>query len=279
MIKMRKSILLKQGSMGAVLAVIGVIFLLPFIYMLSTSFSRQANIALPYPPQLIPEDFSFFNYIVMLKSFSVGLYYFNSGIVTSSVVGGVLLISSLAGYAIAKGSFRGKYFIFLLILATMMVPFQIIVVPLYILMLKIKLYDTRLALILPVMANGYSIFLMIQYMKSIPDELLDAARIDGCNEFKIMWQIVLPLCKPVLAALAVLNFLWNWNSFLWPLIALEDMNKFTIPIGIAFYQQQFSVYYGTMMAAATVAIIPVLILFVLVQRYVVRGIALTGLKL
>jgi len=276
---MRKSILLKQGSMGAVLAVIGVIFLLPFIYMLSTSFSRQANIALPYPPQLFPEDFSFFNYIVMLKSFSVGLYYFNSGIVTSSVVGGVLLISSLAGYAIAKGSFRGKYFIFLLILATMMVPFQIIVVPLYILMLKIKLYDTRLALILPVMANGYSIFLMIQYMKSIPDELLDAARIDGCNEFKIMWQIVLPLCKPVLAALAVLNFLWNWNSFLWPLIALEDMNKFTIPIGIAFYQQQFSVYYGTMMAAATVAIIPVLILFVLVQRYVVRGIALTGLKL
>ncbi|GAH19845.1 unnamed protein product, partial [marine sediment metagenome] len=225
------------------------------------------------------EDFSFFNYIVMLKSFSVGLYYFNSGIVTSSVVGGVLLISSLAGYAIAKGSFRGKYFIFLLILATMMVPFQIIVVPLYILMLKIKLYDTRLALILPVMANGYSIFLMIQYMKSIPDELLDAARIDGCNELKIMWQIVLPLCKPVLAALAVLNFLWNWNSFLWPLIALEDMNKFTIPIGIAFYQQQFSVYYGTMMAAATVAIIPVLILFVLVQRYVVRGIALTGLKL
>jgi len=120
---------------------------------------------------------------------------------------------------------------------------------------------------------------MIQYMKSIPDELLDAARIDGCNEFKIMWQIVLPLCKPVLAALAVLNFLWNWNSFLWPLIALEDMNKFTIPIGIAFYQQQFSVYYGTMMAAATVAIIPVLILFVFVQRYVVRGIALTGLKL
>ena len=276
---MRKSILLKQGSMGAVLAVIGVIFLLPFIYMLSTSFSRQANIALPYPPQLFPEDFSFFNYIVMLKSFSVGLYYFNSGIVTSSVVGGVLLISSLAGYAIAKGSFRGKYFIFLLILATMMVPFQIIIVPLYILMLKIKLYDTRLALILPVMANGYSIFLMIQYMKSIPDELLDAARIDGCNEFKIMWQIVLPLCKPVLAALAVLNFLWNWNSFLWPLIALEDMNKFTIPIGIAFYQQQFTAYYGTMMAAATVAIIPVLILFVLVQRYVVRGIALTGLKL
>lgn len=276
---MRKSILLKQGSMGAVLAVIGIIFLLPFIYMLSTSFSRQANITLPYPPQLIPEDFSFFNYIVMLKSFSVGLYYFNSGIVTSSVVGGVLLISSLAGYAIAKGSFRGKYFIFLLILATMMVPFQIIVVPLYILMLKIKLYDTRLALILPVMANGYSIFLMIQYMKSIPDELLDAARIDGCNEFKIMWQIVLPLCKPVLAALAVLNFLWNWNSFLWPLIALEDMNKFTIPIGIAFYQQQFTAYYGTMMAAATVAIIPVLILFILVQRYVVRGIALTGLKL
>lgn len=126
------------------------------------------------------------------------------------------MISSLAGYAIAKGSFRGKYFIFLLILATMMVPFQIIVVP---------------------------------------------------------------LCKPVLAALAVLNFLWNWNSFLWPLIALEDMNKFTIPIGIAFYQQQFTAYYGTMMAAATVAIIPVLILFVLVQRYVVRGIALTGLKL
>ena len=218
---MRKSVLLKQGSMGAVLAVIGVIFLLPFIYMLSTSFSRQANIALPYPPQLIPEDFSFFNYIVMLKSFSVGLYYFNSGIVTSSVVGGVLLISCLAGYAIAKGSFRGKYFIFLLILATMMVPFQIIVIPLYILMLKIKLYDTRLALILPVMANGYSIFLMIQYMKSIPDELLDAARIDGCNEFKIMWQIVLPLCKPVLAALAVLNFLWNWNSFLWPLMHLK----------------------------------------------------------
>lgn len=261
------------------LAIVGLTFLLPFIYMLSTSFSRQANIALPYPPQLIPEDFSLFNYAIMLKSFSVGLYYFNSGIVAASVVGGVLLVSSLAGYAIAKGSFRGKYFIFMLVLATMMVPLQVIVVPLYILVLKIKLYNTRLALILPVIANGYSIFLMIQYMKSIPDELLDAARIDGCNEFKIMWQIVLPLCKPVLAALAVLNFLWNWNSFLWPLIALEDMNKFTIPIGIAFYQQQFSAYYGAMMAAATVAIFPVLVLFAFVQRYVVRGITLTGLKL
>lgn len=257
---------------------LGLVMMVPFIWMISTSFEKTANIMIPYPPRLLPETFSTFNYKIAIKSLNIFLLFSNSGIVSIASVAIQLLIASLAAYAFAKGSFPGKNVLFLAVLATLMIPIEATLIPMYFLMRALRLYDTLWALIVPHLCSAFAVFFIVQYMKTIPDDLLDAGRIDGCSELRLYWQIAIPLCKPALATVTFLTFLASWNSLIWPLIMITDPQKYTMPIGLAFFQMQFSSAVGMMMSGVTISLIPLLVIYCLLQKYIIRGIAITGLK-
>ena len=267
-----------QALLVVVLSLGALAMLVPFIWMLATSLSRGANIAMPRIPRLWPSDPSLFNYDVAVRNLPVLRYYWNSLVVTTSATLGLLLFSSMAGYAFAKGRFLGKSLLFLMLLTTLMIPFEIRMIPMYLLMRDLGLNDTLLALILPFVAGGFGTFLMRQYITSIPSELVDAARVDGANEFTIYWRIILPLCGPVMAALAVLSALWRWNDVLWPLLVLSDKTLYTVTLGLAVASRSTGTYTGLALAQTSLAVVPIVILYLLLQRYIVRGIMLSGLK-
>jgi ABC-type glycerol-3-phosphate transport system permease component len=261
-----------------VLIIGAVLMLLPFLWMLGTSFSRSANATMPRLPRLWPADPSLFNYQVAVTNLPMFRYYINSFIVTTLTTLGYLFFCSLAGYTFAKGRFPGKTVLFIALLTTMMIPFEIRMIPLYFIMRTLRLTDTLAALILPFVAGGFGTFLIRQYMSTIPDDLVDAARVDGANEFAIYWRVVLPLCGPVLAALAVLTALWRWNDVLWPLLVITDRDWYTVTLGLAIAGRSQGTYTGIALANASLAVMPIIGLYLLMQRYIIRGIMLTGLK-
>ncbi|HPC78131.1 MAG TPA: carbohydrate ABC transporter permease, partial [bacterium] len=189
------------------------------------------------------------------------------------------LTSSFVGYVFAKFNFWGKEVIFMMILSTMMIPFAVTMIPLYLIISKLGWINSHLALIIPGLYSTFGIFLMRQFMSSIPNELREAAIVDGCGEFRTFWSIILPQCKPVLAALGIFTFMWNWDNFLWPLIVLNNEDKFTLPVGLSMFSQQWWTNYGLVMAGATISVIPVLIVFFIFQKQFIQGIVLTGLKM
>src|SRR5919201_5343977 len=216
-----------------ILAVGAVAMIVPFEWMLATSLSRSANFAMPRFIEWWPPDASLFNYQVAAANLPMAQMYLNSFFVAALSTLGYLFFSSLTGYAFAKGHFPGKSVLFVIILTTLMIPFEIRMIPLYFLMKDLGLRNTLFALILPFLAGGFGVFLMRQYMSTIPDDLVDAARVDGANEFIIYARIVLPLCGPALAALTVLNVLWRWNDVLWPLLVISNRSLYTITFGLA----------------------------------------------
>ena len=268
----------QQIGLFVILFIGAVIMVVPFIWMVSTSLSRNANIAMPRIPRLWPLDPSLFNYRVASTNLPIARYYLNSFIVAGATTVGYLFLSALSGYAFAKGRFFGKTFLFIMLLATMMIPFEVRMIPLYFLMSALHLNNTLAALILPFLSGGFGTFLMRQYITTIPDDLVDAARVDGANEFVIFWKIVLPLCGPVLAALAVLTALWRWNDVLWPLLVITDRNLYTVTLGLAIAGRSQGIFTGVALASAALAILPIIIWYLLLQRYIIRGITLTGLK-
>jgi ABC-type glycerol-3-phosphate transport system permease component len=274
----RTQVKLQQVIIFSILLVGAVVMVVPFIWMLSTSLSRNANIAMPRIPRLWPADPSLFNYKVASTNLPIGRYYLNSIIVAGTTTAGYLFFSSLTGYAFAKGRFYGKTVLFILLLATMMIPFEVRMIPLYFLMRDLHLNNTLAALILPFITGPFGIFLMRQYIVTIPDDLVDAARVDGANEFTIYWRIVIPLCGPVLAALAILTALWRWNDVLWPLLVISDRNLYTVTLGLAIAGRTQGIFTGVALASAALAILPIIIWYLLLQRYIIRGITLTGLK-
>src|SRR5579859_229517 len=268
----------RQIIILVILTIGAITMIVPFEWMLATSLSRSANSAMPRIPTLWPADPSFFNYKISITSLPIATYYLNSLIVTSSATLGLLLFSSMAGYAFAKGRFPGKSVLFVILLTTLMIPFEMRMVPMYLEMRDLHLNDNLLALILPFIAGGFGTFLMRQYMTSIPDELLDAARMDGANEFVIFSQIVLPLCGPVLAALTVLSVLWRWNDVLWPLLVIDNNKLYTVTLGLAVEGRSQGTLTGVVLANTTLAILPIVLIYILLQRFIVRGIMLSGLK-
>ncbi|NJN44863.1 MAG: carbohydrate ABC transporter permease [Anaerolineae bacterium] len=268
----------EQGVILLVLVIGALAMVIPFIWMVSTSFSRNANVAMPRIPTLFPDDPSIFNYRVAVSNLPIVRYYINSFIVTTATTLGYLFLSSLSGYAFAKGRFPGKTFLFITLLSTLMIPFEIRMIPLYFLMRTLHLNDSLPALIIPFLAGGFGTFLMRQYISTIPDDLVDAARVDGANEFTIFWKIVLPLCGPVLAALAVLTALWRWNDVLWPLLVISDRKWYTVTLGLATAGRSQGIFTGVALANASLAIIPIILLYLLLQRYIIKGITMTGLK-
>jgi ABC-type glycerol-3-phosphate transport system permease component len=207
-----------------------------------------------------------------------GRYYLNSFFVSAILTLTNLFFCSLAGYAFAKGRFQGRNVLFYVLIATMMVPGQVTMIPVYAMMQKMGLLNSLWALILPGITGAYGVFLCTQFIRQLPDSLLEAARLDGCSEFRIYYEVVLPLSKPVLATLGIVTFLGNWNNFIWPLIVLNQEKWKTLPLGLITYRSQYTAEWGNMMAASAISLIPILIVFVLLQKYVITGMAHAGMK-
>jgi multiple sugar transport system permease protein len=256
-----------------------VLTLLPFYWMAASSLMSIPEI-LARPPVWIPHQPVWRNYADLARVLPIGRIYANSLIVTTSITALVLFTSSLSGFGFAKYEFPGRDTIFLVILATMMVPFFLLLIPVFYLIKQLGWVDTYLGLIVPSAVTAYGIFLMRQFILGIPDELLDAGRIDGSSEFGLYWRIVVPLSGPALAALTILAFLYHWNAFLWPLVVVHSDQLWTIPLGLNSLRlyADSSDTLDLQMAGATIAVIPVIIVFVALQRYFIQGITLSGLK-
>jgi multiple sugar transport system permease protein len=254
----------------------GVIMLVPFAWMLSTSLKEPGDVFL-YPPQWIPDPVQWENYRETVTVMPFGRFYLNSIIQAVAVTALQLLTASLAAFAFARLRFRGRDVLFLLYLATMMIPFPVTMIPNFIIMRYLNWIDTFRALILPPAFSAFSTFLLRQYFMSIPLEMDDAARVDGASSFRIWWQIILPLSGPALATLAIFTFLGQWNSFLWPLIVTNSEEMRTLPVGLAAFQGQYSVQWHLLMAGSVIAVLPILVIYIAGQKWFVRGITLTGM--
>lgn len=258
---------------GGLAAVVG-----PFVWMLLSSFKPEAEIR-ANPPTWLPNDPTLGNYGKLFDRLDFPTYFVNSASVAVLTTVGNLLFCSAAGYALAKLPFPGKRLLFGIVLGTLMVPSIVTIVPLFVLSSNLGLVNTLTGLILPYLAQAFGVFLMRQFIQSIPNDLLEAARIDGASELRIYWQIVLPLCRPALATLGILTFLASWNNFLWPLVAATTDDKYTLPVALALYAiGQNRTDYDLLLAGSVIVVLPVLIVFILLQRHFVRGIATTGLK-
>jgi len=255
-----------------------VVMIAPFVWMILSSFKLTPELR-RYPTSWIPKDPTVQNYRDLFTRLDFPRYFLNSTIAALAVTAGNLLFCSMLGYALAKLQFPGKRVLLAVMLATMMIPVFVTFMPLFVIVSNMNLTNTRWGLILPFLVGAFGAFLMRQYMLGIPDELLDAARVDGAGEYRIFFRIVLPLCGPALATLGVLSFLGNWNSFLWPLVVATTEDMYTLPVALALFsigQQESNV--ALQMAGAVVVVIPIVVLFFAMQRYVIRGVATTGLK-
>lgn len=249
----------------------------PFVWMISTSLKGTKDI-FRYPPEWIPKQPTVGNYVRLFDTVNIARPFLNTVIVAVSITFLSLMVCSMAGHAFAKFQFPGKEFLFMGILGTMMVPGQITMIPVFLLLKKLGLLNSYSGLILPGIASAFGIFFMRQFIAGIPEELLEAARIDGAGEFFIFGKIVMPLCKPALATLGILTFTGSWNSFLWPLIIATDENMYTLPVAIANLAGQYATEYGLQMAGAVVVIMPIIIFFMFAQQWFIQGITMTGLK-
>ena len=261
------------------LLVLGLILVVaPFAWMLLGSFKPQPEF-LRLPPTWLPETWTLDNYRRLFENLDFPRFFTNSLIVATAVTAGNLVFAPMLGWALAKLEFRGKPFLLLLVLATLMLPASATLIPLYVLMSALNLVNTYPGLILPFLAGPLGVFLTRQLFLGLPDELLEAARIDGAGEFGIFWRIGMPLAAPVLATLGILTFLGSWNSFIYPLVMTQEPQMYTLPVALAtFATGQYQSDHGMLMAGSVVLVVPVLIVFVLMQRWITEGVATTGLK-
>ena len=256
-----------------------IVSLIPFLWMLSTSLKDPGEVML-YPPRWIPSVVHWENYLAVWRVIPFATFLKNTVLVTVLCIAGELLTASMAAYAFARLRFRGKTILFWLVLSTMMLPGQVTMIPVFILFNALGWVDTLKPLIVPSFLGGgaFYIFLLRQFFTSLPIELDEAAKIDGCSPLGIYWRVILPLSKPALATVAVFSFVEHWNDFMRPLIYLNSVEKQTIAVGLRWFQGQHGTDFHWLMAAATMALLPVLIIFFVAQRYFVRGIAMTGMK-
>jgi multiple sugar transport system permease protein len=253
-----------------------VVMLVPFLWMVSTSLKAPGQVFTD-PPQWIPRPVVWQNYLEAVSIMPFGRFFLNSLIQSSSVTVLQLLTSSLAAFAFARLRFRGRDTLFLLYLATLMIPFPVTLIPNFIVIRFLGWVDTFRALILPPSFSPFSTFLLRQFFLTIPTDLDDAARIDGASSLDIWWRIALPLSTPALATLAIFTFMGQWNDFLWPLVVTNSLEMRTLPVGLSSFQSRYAIQWHLLMAGSTIALLPVLVLFVVGQRYFIQGITLTGM--
>jgi multiple sugar transport system permease protein len=264
---------------GGLILLVGAIWmLLPLVWMLSASLMPLSEVIKVPPVWFAPDKYSLGNYIEVLGKVGFGLFFRNSVFVAAAITALELLTSCMAGFAFARYEFPGRTVIFLVILSTMMIPFQVIMIPLFIMMARLHMVNTFWGMIIPAIVTPFGIFMMRQFMLSVPKALLEAARIDGASEPYIFARIMLPLCKPAISALAIFTFLGSWDNFLWPLIIINSKELWTLPIAMSRFTEQYISQTHLQMAGASIMFVPVLIVFLLMQRNFIEGIALSGLK-
>jgi multiple sugar transport system permease protein len=275
---MRRRDFVAKLVLYAVLATGLLVVVGPFLWMLLSSVKPEGEIR-RIPPTWLPQTFTLDNYDELLSRLDFPRFLANSALVAGAITLGNLVFCSALGYALAKIRFPGRRALFAIVLGTLMVPAMVTFVPQFVLVSNMGLVNTYGGLILPFLATPFGVFLMRQYLMSIPDELIEAARVDGAGELRIFARIVLPLCGPALATLGILTFLASWNNFLWPLVVATTEDKYTLPVALALYSVgQNRIEFGLVLAGAVVVLLPVLVVFVVLQRHFLRGIATTGLK-
>nr|WP_079527569.1 carbohydrate ABC transporter permease [Halobacillus hunanensis] len=254
----------------------GVVVSIPFIWMISSSFKPESEV-LAIPPTLFPENPTLENYIKLFTTMNFAVYLKNTIIVVlCSFIG--LLFNAMAGYGFAKYQFKGREKIFYLVLATMMIPGQVTMIPVYLLLNEMGLTNTMTGIVLPGLAVAFSIFLFRQFMTTIPNDLLEAARLDGAGEFYIFFRLVIPIAKPIFAVQGILTFIAGWNSFLWPLIIANDESLYTLSVGLSLLQGQYANNFALQMAGAAFMVVPIIIIFSFFQKYIVEGFTMSGIK-
>jgi multiple sugar transport system permease protein len=248
----------------------------PFIWMIASSVKPQRE-SVTYPPTIVPAHPTMQYFQELFTQLDFGRYLVNTtAVVMIGFVG--MLFMAMAGYGFAKFEFRGKGPMFFLVLATMMIPVQVTMIPTYLILSRLHLTNTLVGIAIPTLVSGFNIFLFRQFMTTLPAEILEAAKLDGAGEWRTFLQIVIPMSKPILAVQAVLTFIAGWNSFLWPLIIANDQNLYTLSVGLSLLNKQLAVNPSLQMAAASVMVVPILFVFMIFQRYIVQGFALSGLK-
>lgn len=253
----------------------GLIMVTPLAFMFSTSLKTASQV---YDLRLIPAEPTLQNYATILADGRFLRWFTNSMIVAVVVTASNVFFDSLVGYTLAKFQFRGRYFIFLAILSTLMIPTEMLVIPWYLMSSKLGWLDSYWGIMFPGMMTAFGTFLMKQFFEGVPNDFLEAARVDGLNEFQIWWKIAMPLVTPALSALAIFTFLGNWTAFFWPLIVSTSPELYTLPVGLSSFAVEQSIQWEMIMTGAAIATLPTLIVFMLLQRYIVRGVMLAGLK-
>lgn len=268
---------LQSVLLHAVLIAATAMTLFPLLWMLSVSL-MAGDEASRLPPPLLPASPTLDHYRLLFRQMDLGRYAFNSVLVAGTITALSLLLNSMAGYAFAKLRFRGRDRLFGWLLAGLVIPSQTAMLPLFLMLKGMGLTNTYAGVIVPGMASLFGIFLVRQYALSIPDSLLDAARIDGASEFRIYWSLVLPLCRPILATLALFTFMGAWNDFMWPLIILADSDRYTLPVALANLLGEHVQDTELMMAGAVLTVLPVVLLFLILQKHYVEGLLLGSVK-
>jgi multiple sugar transport system permease protein len=269
----------RKANLAMLLAflVVGFVFLLPFLWMTFSSIKPEALIR-GKPEQLFPTSVTMGNYVSLFSQIPFFRFLINSFIFAGGVTLSSLLLDAMAGYAFAKLPFKGSSVLFILVLVTMMVPFQITMIPLYLIMNKFQILNTYAGLMLPRLTNAFGIYFMRQSFLSIPNELMDAGRIDGVGETGIFFRIMVPVVVASLSTLGVFHFMYNWNDFLWPMLMTNTVEMQTLPVGLALFQGEHVMEHGPMFAGAVLSIVPILVIFLAAQKTFIKGIALSGIK-
>ena len=259
------------------LASLVIIMLGPYLYIFSSSF-KETYTLISIPPRLFPEEFVWDNYTYILTELPFSLWFFNTILVAVLVTLGTVLIDALAAYAFAKKQFWGRDVLFGVMLATIMIPGALLLIPAFLITNWLGLLNSYGGLIIPALANVLGVFLLRQFMQTIPEELEHAARIDGCTDFGVFWRIIMPLSAPALATLSIVVFTSQWNNLVWPLVVLNNKKLYTLPLGLALLRSEFQVNYGITSAAAFLSVVPLIIVFLFLQRYFLEGLTVGAVK-
>ncbi|MGQ9629491.1 MAG: carbohydrate ABC transporter permease [bacterium] len=273
---MLREIMIKV-AMYVVLSFFVVVMIFPFLYLISLSLQSDKEI-FAFPPKLIPERPLFSNFLRVWRGAPFARFILNSLIVAGAITVSHLFFDPLAGYVFAKFRFPGRDFLFMSILGTLMIPFFLRMIPLFYMFVQVRWVNTYQSLIIPFAMSGFGIFFMRQFILPLPNDLIEAARIDGCPEFSILIRIILPLCKPAIATLALFTFVFQWNEFLWPLIITSSLEMRTLSVGLTLFSREYFTQWNLVAPGAVILFIPGFLLFLFAQKYFVKGIALSGLR-
>ncbi|OCA85826.1 sugar ABC transporter permease [Bacillus sp. FJAT-27225] len=266
----------QQWVAGIILTIGGLLVSVPFVWMILSAFKPESEV-MQLTPTLFPEEFTLENFENLFVNMNFGVYLKNTIIIVLWSFFG-LFLNAMAGYAFAKYQFKGRDKLFYLVLATMMIPGQVTMIPVYLILNEMGLTNTMAGIVLPSLVSAFGIFLFRQFMSTIPDELLEAARLDGASEFRVFLQIVLPMSKSILAVQGILTFIAGWNSFLWPLIIANDESLYTLSVGLSLLKGQYASNFALQMAGSTFMVVPIIVIFIFFQKYIIDGYTISGMK-